>query len=150
MIQKMTFLFNFKKSVRFPIFSLLFLFILLIPFTGCTPNDASANKPSTQNATTILDEINDTNAVALPEQIQLDTYYFGKIGNKDIILKFNKIEKKQFKGIIYDVTSAEVAPAVSFIGKAKKNKCILTYNGKKIIWNNFSISADQQSFKGYF
>lgn len=126
--------------------------ILLAACSRCasSPTSYKNNTPVPETVSSTYGSDEDADAVRLPDKIKTDTFYVGKIGDKDIILRFNNIEKKKFEGEIYDVTACETVSPISFTGKAKRDKCILSFQGKRLIFKDFSISADERNINGSF
>lgn len=135
-------------------FLLLFLLGLVVGCRGgnaATDSDRSEATLAAANAAEVeAFERNESDLVSLPENIKTNVYYYGKIDNQEYIVIFSSIEKKKFAGTFYKVGNNALVAPTNFIGKSKREKCLLNVKSKKTVWKNYQISSNDYSFNGSF
>lgn len=80
--------------------------------------------------------------------IQQDTFYYGTVGNREMIIKVNHLNGKLFDGDYYDISQNSTVNPIEFHGKIKRNKCVVSFLDKKMSIQHIQWKFSDNRFTG--
>lgn len=82
--------------------------------------------------------------------IQTGKYYIGISGGKEYAVCFNYADKKELKGVFYEMSSTQDASPVSFTASLKKKKIVFSHQQQSTTWKDVVVHFSDTNITGQY